>query len=273
MKNLLLLVFAFCYVAVLAQDEGTIVKRERIQRDKNIFVGGGISILGGSNSGDYSSGLNIEAGYGKRLNRVFSIGGSFSFLRFKYDASVLNNKPTGTTLSGFPSNFYYDGRSTLIDEGFLVALTGGDVSVMSLALNLKFNFVPVKDNSVISVYGFAKPFIANAATSEIKGFGEYVFYDNNQSNWFYNTANDGQVSYAAKSNITGGIFVGPGVEFFPAKAVSFFAQASFGYTFPFNVISTKSFGNDVSKLPDDFPLKSIGFTSINFAAGISFNLD
>jgi hypothetical protein len=83
MKNLLLLVFAFCYVAVLAQDEGTIVKRERIQRDKNIFVGGGISILGGSNSGDYSSGLNIEAGYGKRLNRVFSIGGSFSFLRFK----------------------------------------------------------------------------------------------------------------------------------------------------------------------------------------------
>jgi hypothetical protein len=66
MKHLMAVVFLLFNVFVLfAQDEGAIKKRERIERDKNIFIGGGISILGGSNLGDYSTGINFEGGYSK----------------------------------------------------------------------------------------------------------------------------------------------------------------------------------------------------------------
>ena len=43
--------------AVTAQDEGEITKRERIDRSKNIFIGGGGSFTLGENIGDYSLGI------------------------------------------------------------------------------------------------------------------------------------------------------------------------------------------------------------------------
>jgi hypothetical protein len=161
-------------------------------------------------------------------------------------------------------------------------LSGGDISLVSLAFNLKVNFVPVKDNSVISIYAFAKPFIANASRSDVSGFGEY-YYDASTSapvadptnNDTWDKSIPGLEGLGAKSSITGGIFLGPGIELFPAKKVSFFLQASFGYTFNTNLVSTRSYGNDyaVDYKNIDFPLKDLGFSSINFAGGISFNLD
>ena len=44
--------------AVTAQDEGVITKRERIDRSKGIFIGGGGSFTLGENIGDYSVGFN-----------------------------------------------------------------------------------------------------------------------------------------------------------------------------------------------------------------------
>ena len=79
-----------CSIVLRAQDEGTIVKRERIERSSNIFVSGGPSFTLGKNIGDYSTGFSIDAGYQKRLNRVLSIGPSFSYLSFKYDPEVTN---------------------------------------------------------------------------------------------------------------------------------------------------------------------------------------
>lgn len=262
------------FLAASAQDEGAIVKKERIQRDKGIFVGGGISIAAGSNLGDYSTGINFEGGFTKRLNRVFSIGASISYLKFAYDAEVLKTKPDiGGT--GIPSNFYYDTQAGVISDGYFLTLTGGDVSLISLAANLKVNFVPVKDNSKISVYAFAKPFIASATVSSISGTAEYYYYDTEFSDWYANPSFNASGSYNSKSSITGGIFVGPGVEIFPAKAVSIYVQASFGYTFPLDIVSTRSYGNDynIDLANPNFPIASLGFTSINFAAGVSFNID
>ena len=71
-----------CSSFASAQDEGTIVKRERIERSSNIFLGFGPSFTLGKNIGDYSVGFNIEGGYVKRLNRVFSIGPSISYVKF-----------------------------------------------------------------------------------------------------------------------------------------------------------------------------------------------
>lgn len=276
-----LIIGSLTFTQLHAQDEGAVVKKERIERDNGIFIGGGLSVLSGDNLGDYSNGLNFEAGYVKRLNRVFSIGGSVSYLKFAYDPTVTAG-PEGI------SNIYLDAAA---DYGYSLALSGGDISIISLAANLKFNFVPVKDNSVISIYAFAKPFIASSSASAVSGYASYYYYDVGLDDYVadpdgsnspyapYDPAignGDVTLSYAeGKSLITGGIFLGPGIELNPAKPISIFLQASFGYTFPLTAVSTKSYSNDVSVLFDanEFPYQSLGFPSINFSAGISFNID
>src|SRR5689334_17524032 len=55
-----------------AQDEGTIVKRERIERENSLYLLLGPSFTLGKNIGDYSAGFNFELGYTKRINRIFS---------------------------------------------------------------------------------------------------------------------------------------------------------------------------------------------------------
>jgi hypothetical protein len=195
---------------------------------------------------------------------------------------VLTSKPDPSG-NDLPPDFYYDTTIPLntVDEGYFLTLKGGDLTLISLALNLKINFVPVTDNSVISVYGFAKPFIAMSSLNTLSGTGEYIYYDTGLSDWTFDTNGDVSGTFEAETKITGGIFLGPGIEIYPARKVSFFAQASFGYTFPMEAVSTKSYGNDSyndlgvgnPNSNSNFPLSSIGFTSINFAAGISFNLD
>lgn len=273
MRLLVTIIFSATCLVSMAQDEGAVVKKERIQLDKGFFVGGGISIASGSNIGDYSTGINFEGGYAKRLNRVLSLGGSISYLSFKYDESFLNAKPNSA--EAFPLNFYHNTLVTFPDDGFILALSGGNISMISLALNLKFNFVPVKDNSVISVYGFAKPFISSTSLSAISGSAEYYYYDATLNDVLRDPSLDRAGTYDSKSSISGGIYIGPGIEYNPAKPISIFAQASFGYTFPLDMVSTRSYGNDYNTdLPNAaFPIKSLGFTSINFSLGISYNLD
>jgi hypothetical protein len=268
-------VFTSCLVAFAAhaQDEGAVVKKERIERDKGIFVGGGVSIAAGSNLGDYSTGINFEGGFNKRINRVFSIGGSISYLKFAYDPAVQSARPTS---DGVPPNFYYGWDDTnSVTYGYFVTITGGDVSLLSLAVNLKLNFVPVKDNSIFSVYVFARPFVSSATVSGVNSYGEYWEYSDTLGDWFADPTKDITGTNESKTTLTGGIFLGPGIEINPAKPISFFVQASFGYTFPIEVVSTKSYSSDLNSWLADanFPYASLGFTSINFAAGISFNID
>ena len=80
-----IIVFAFISTSLLAQDEGAIEKRERIARNKGVFLNLGPSFTLGKNIGDYSTGFNFEAGYLKRVNRVLSVGPSISYMSFKYD--------------------------------------------------------------------------------------------------------------------------------------------------------------------------------------------
>ena len=133
-----------------AQDEGTIVKRERIERDKGIYLLLGPSFTLGKNIGDYSVGFNLEAGFTKRLNRILSVGPSLSFVQFDYDPTVTEAGNKNTFIGGpFTDNTgtYY--------EGLYIDFTGGDISLTSLAVNLKLNAVPIKDNTKFSFYVFA----------------------------------------------------------------------------------------------------------------------
>ncbi len=271
MKKILqvLLVTIISMHCIQAQDEGAVVKRERITRDKSVFISGGVSNVLGNNFGDYSTGINFEGGYLRRLNRVVSIGGSISYLHFNYDPSILQKPPA---LNQDPVNFYFGYDINNNEIGSLLDLNGGDMTLISLAVNFKFNFVPVKDNTIISVYGFAKPFITSAKRGDISGTSIDYIYNEAASGWDPNGNSSG--SYKGDSKISGGILLGPGVELYPGGKVSFFAQAAFGYTFPIDIVSTRSYDNDIANLTaDKFPVSSLGFTSINFAAGVSFNLN
>jgi len=275
--------------AVTAQDEGVITKKERIDRSKSVFIGLGPSFTLGENIGDYSVGFNIEAGFLKRMNRVFSIGPSLSYLSFDYDPEE----------TGFNNVFiggpYQDTQGNQYHEGLYFDLQGGTLSLISLALNLKLNFIPVKDDTKISVYGFAKPFITSATREAVTGEGTYLInYGDieSEADWDYvenfdwSAGADDFYGYqppddlGKQTQITGGIFIGPGIEFFPAGKVSGFFQASIGYTFPVSYISTKAYENSVNYGNDldvflnqieEYPLTEEGFPSVNLQFGVSYN--
>src|SRR5688500_1808551 len=268
--------------ALLAQDEGVINKRERIDRNKGIFLALGPSFTLGENIGDYSVGFNIEGGFLKRVNRVLSVGPSVSYLSFKYD-------PEKTGLNNiFIGGPYEDNLGDTYHQGLYFDLSGGKLSLISLALNLKLNFIPVKDDSKVSVYAFAKPFISMATRQEVKGKGvlmnnygdiessqDWAESDRDNFDWVAGSTYVKQTygidvsdDLKKQTQVTGGIFLGPGVELFPAGKVSAFFQASIGYTFPVSYISTKvyenseNYGNDLDVFLEnieDYPLTKKGF--------------
>jgi hypothetical protein len=285
------LLFSVC--VLFAQDEGVISKRERIDRSKGVFLGLGPSFTLGKNIGDYSVGFNIEAGFLQRMNRVFSIGPSLSYLSFKYDPEE----------TGFNNIFiggpYDDGQGSTYHQGLYFDLSGGKLSLISLALNLKLNLIPVKDDSKISVYAFAKPFLAMVSREAVTGTG--ILLENygdvessidwqNEVDRFQWEAGSTEVlqTYGIEvsdklekdSRVSGGIFIGPGIEFMPAGKISAFFQASVGYTFPVSYISTKvyenseNYGNDLDVFLEnieDYPMTEKGFPSVNLQVGVSFN--
>jgi hypothetical protein len=276
----------------MSQDEGVIVKKERIDRDKGIFIGVGPSWTLGKNIGDYSAGINFELGYTKRLNRVLSIGPSLSYLSFEYDPdkTEYNNAFAGGPFQDSNGDYYY--------TGLYLDLRGGDLSLVSLAINLKLNLIPIRDNSIVSVYAFVKPFVTYASRTEVKGDGIILANYGDPGNsadwltitdpfsWEAGTSIDDDNGLRVsdklkeKNQVTGGVFLGPGIEFFPARKFSAFLQVAIGYTFPVSFISTKSYDNDQNYGDDvigflesmqDYPIKKEGFPSVNLQLGLSFN--
>lgn len=263
----------FVVPGLWAQDEGKIIKRERIERDKNIFLGGGISLINDANLKEYSTGFNFEGGFSKRLNRILSVGASLSYLNFAYSTPRTSNQ--APVFGKYPDNFYtgYPALQPNIHTGYLVNITNTNLTFISLAADFKLNFVPVKENSVISFYGFAKPFISYSKHSDVT-LSLDLFRDINDTNTWTLAGSAGDI-VPLDGKVTGGIFIGPGIEINPTKPISFFVQASFGYTLASDFISTKSYPTRDLKLFDDpnWPGKTIGFSSINFSGGILINLD
>jgi len=181
--------------------------------------------------------------------------------------------------------------------GYILNLKGGDLSLASLGLNLKLNFVPIKENTKVSIYGFAKPFITFASRTEVTGTDERYFYEAFEDDngtpgdefddlLYYNMGDDewyadgyvgewGPETFEAlqsDTEITGGIFVGPGIEIMPTGKFSAFLQASFGYTFPLTFVSTSSYESTVDDYVNpEFPMVKKGFPSVNIQFGGSFN--
>jgi hypothetical protein len=272
-KFALLVLLSTAVLTSHAQDEGDIIKKERLALTKSIFIGGGPSFTLGKNVGDYSTGLNIEGGFTKRLNRVVTLGGSLSYTKFAYDPQKtdLNSGYIGIVDDGFGYYHY---------ELYTIELEGGDISMVSLAFNFKFNFIPVTDETRVSVYGFAKPFLTSVTRDAVTGVSDY--YTNYgdptiEEDWYLEVEDaywDGETYDALKeeSTVTGGIILGPGIEFLPANKFSFYIQAGFSYTFPISYVSTESYDPTVEAyLDEEFPMVKEGFPTINLQFGATFN--
>ncbi|MBT1712400.1 hypothetical protein KK062_29430 [Fulvivirgaceae bacterium PWU5] len=267
MKRILLfsiVILFFASAKTIAQEEGIIKKKKRIELDRGVHIGIGPSLTLGNNIGDYSSGYNLESGFRKRLNSIISLGASVSYIHFRYDPQKTTDD-LGQAYVGYNQDGYWDGR--------IVKLNGGDLNLVSSSFDIKINFVPVHDDSKFSFYGLVKPFISMSSLSKITATIDYYknnTVDRSPNHWDYVKTSPGEVESEAK--FTGGIFVGPGMELNPAGNLSFFAEASFGYTFPITFISTEAYDSTLEDFEDeDFPLATNGFPSMNVSVGISYN--
>lgn len=290
--------FIITFYTATAQDEGVITKKARIGKDMGAYLNFGPSFTLGKNIGDYNQGINVEIGFVKRLNRLLSVGPAISYVGFNYDPEVTSiNGGEAYVGKGDPNlwtqDYLYNGT---YDYGYILTLEGGDLSFFSLGVNLKLNFIPIKDKSIISVYAFVKPFISFASRTEVSGSDtrytyeiyedkkgtsstadDILYYNLNNDQWYADgyTSEWGADSYEAlkeDTQVTGGIFLGPGIELFPAKRFSGFLQASFGYTLPVSFISTSSYDNSVDSYTEaEFPMVKKGFPSVNIQVGVSYN--
>lgn len=264
---------------VTAQDIADVGVKSRFEKSKGIYLAGGVGIVQGA-LGDYSSGLTFETGFMKRLNKVMSIGAGISYMSFKYDKAKT-----------YP---YYYNPST--DDIIILSLQGGDVSLLSAGFNFKLNFIPVSDNTVFSIYGIATPFVSYSTRGEISGMGQF-YYQSTPGNYDVHDFDDNWNKddfpiLKQESKVTGGAYLGVGMELFPAKAVSGFLQATYGYTLPITYVNTKDYlhsediyngdstgrnyyGDDsttkISYYNDQFPIVKKGFTALSIKLGISFN--
>lgn len=280
MKNLLLtlVLFVLCLTA-FAQDEGEAVAKARFERDKGFYLAGGLALPFGGKLEDYANGVSFEGGFLKRLNKVLSVGGNISYLSMKYDQDKT-----------YP--YYYDEDTNYAIE---LELEGGDVSMLSAGFVLKLNFIPVSDNSTLSVYGIANPFVAQSNRSEMKGRG--YFYENLDSDGQWDDPVSGLFPdewdasgfpvLKKENKVTGGVHVGFGIEFMPVKAVSFFAQATISYTGAITYVSTNDYLSGATQYVDgngttyydanptyydsEFPIVKNGFPAMSVKAGLSFN--
>jgi hypothetical protein len=280
----------FCALSASAQDEGSVVIKKRFERSRAAYFSVGPSVAIGKNLGDYSTGFNFEAGFLMRANKLISWGPSLSHLSFKYDDTKTYR-------------YYYD-----VDNDFTLDLSqkGGNISLTSLGLNVKLNFIPVSDNSIFSFYGIVNPFVSYVSRKALKEEVDLYTYDD--GNGLYDVP-AGHVTYDAKpgpsqtdpgypvlaadNKFSGGAHLGLGAELFPAKKLSYFFQITYSYTLPVSYVATESFLKDISEEdkytnsndPDDriyydaaktiykndFPIIKKGFSAISIKAGLTFN--
>jgi hypothetical protein len=267
-------------IQVSAQDEGEILKKERISNSRSFWFSGGPSFRFGNNKSDYSRGFTLEAGFLKQFNRILSIGPALSFSKFNYDESISDS--FGDTEADGNNIFYDDdpdGDPYLVK---VVYLEGGDLTFFSLGCNMKVNFISREGDKGFSVYGIAKPFLLICARSEVSATVEpwwrgSVSPPDDPSDWTYGGPPDeflssetpGLERWASDTEFSGGINLGLGGEYILSSGVSFFVNSIIGLTLPVTHINTGEFINTTSKgyYHPDYPFVKKGFTSLNILVG------
>jgi len=297
----LIILLSVLSIPAFTQDEGTAVARARFDRPNSIAVAGGISRVFNKNVGDYTKGSNFEISFLHRLNKLVSIGGFVSTSSFGYDPGKTPSSPNPSDLyKGFDLDLRLESTSNItyrdqyvipadydFPHGFQLSLDGGDVSLTTIGANIKLNLIPLSEKVPFSVYVLARPFAALSKRADVSGTGKMFLYQAKVQNGqfvvtsddkWYPTAYeeawgpDGYPSLKSVSVLTGGLHVGPGIEFNPSGSVSAFAQALLGYTLPVSFVSTGSYPRTTGSYTNpEFPIVKKGFPALSLQAGISYN--
>jgi len=274
----LLLLALLTYSTTKAQDEGTLSKMERVSTSKSFYLFGGPSYKFGGNNGDYCCGLNLEAGYLKRVNRILSIGPALSFTRFFYDESISDS--FGDSDASGNNIYQVDGGY----EVYVVYLEGGDLNFFSAGFNLKFDFIPYEEGKKISFYGIVKPYLLVSKRSELTASVELWFANENNplddpAGWSGGDEIDdlspetpGLERWAADTEVTAGTNLGIGAELALPSGFGLFLQSTVGLTLPITYINTSEFSpTDAGYYHKDYPFVKKGFTTLNIAIGVAYH--
>lgn len=273
--------------AVFGQEEAVIAVQARLERSNSFHFNLGAATSLGQNN--YQGGTFVGLGYQKRVNRILSVGALLNYATYrsdyndfmtgKYRDSNWGQDPDGKGAFKVPNNFYYTPSQA---QYLLVNISGGDIRQFSLGVVAKVNFVPIKSNTVASVYALAAPSLVMSNLEEVQS--NINFFDHPTDNDYDQVNNDSFILAESQSKTTGGINVGLGVEFFPTNLFSFYIQTGVGYTFPVPFVDTSLYEkhtltvdsynpfDKVPPLPKDFPLSDDkGFTTLNFQLGLTYN--
>ena len=283
MKNsiiLSLVLTTLCLQTSWAQEEGTVTKKERIVNGKSIYLLVGPTFRF-NNKSDYSGGLNLEAGFLKRLNRITSVGASIGYTKLNFSHSLSNS-------------FYNEdaiGNNAFIEDGgyevYVDTLKGGNLNFLSVGLDLKFEFIPFSEARKLSAYGIIKPFLLVSGRSAVSALTR-IFYSNtnpmilpfNEDNWSggdllgnFNSESSGREHWASSTEISGGVGLGIGLDYSVKSNIKIFMQSTLKFTLPITHIKTNSFlplrTNDGYN-NKDYPFVKEGFSTINLAVGVSY---
>jgi len=264
----------------MGQEEALIAVKARLEKSNSLHFNLGAATSLGQNN--YQGGTFVALGYQKRVNRILSVGGSMSYASYRSDyndfmTSKYRDKNWNTEI---PTNTYYTESQA---QYLIVNLSGGDIRQVSLGVVTKINFVPIKSNTVASVYAIAVPSLVMSTLEAVES--NINFFDHPTIDDYLQVNNESYTPLVeSQSKTTGGINIGLGVEFFPTNLFSFYIQAGVGYTFPVPFVDTSlyedhtldvDFYNPFDKvppLPKNFPLsEDKGFTTLNFQLGLTYN--
>ncbi|MBL7872552.1 MAG: hypothetical protein JNM78_13125 [Cyclobacteriaceae bacterium] len=277
MKRIVWVIFAILLVgnfSVCAQDEGAITKKARVVSKANtVYISAGPSLRFAGNSSDYSGGLQVTAGYLKRMNRIVSMGSFLSFTKFDYD-SALSNK------------FFIEENGYEIKK---VQMQGGDLKLSSIGLDIRFDLIPSERVKKVAVFGIVKPFILLAKRTDVNihsisgqnniAPGEPGHNDNPPKNWYktgdeedLNSSTPGYSRLGAKTEFSGGIQAGIGGAFVLPSGLAFSLQSTVGATLPITHIDTRSFSSTLETYNNNpnFPFVKKSFASLNISLGVSY---
>lgn len=265
-----------------SQEEGTLTKKERITKGKSFYLLGGPSFRF-NNKSDYSGGLNLEAGFLKRLNRITSVGASIAYSKFNFDQSLSNSFENADAI----------GNNAFLEVGgyevYVVYMEGGNLNLFSVGLDFKIEFIPFNEERKLSAFGLFKPFLLVSSRSAVSALTELHFPDivpyklpynsDPNNNWsagdpFENLNEDtpGYEHWAADTEISGGVGLGVGLDYSLKSNVKIFMQSTLKFTLPITHIKTNSFPatRDGGYNNPEYPFVKEGFSTINLAVGISY---
>jgi hypothetical protein len=277
-----LIIILSTYHAATAQEEGSISKKDRVTKGKSFYFLGGPSYRLGSNKGDYSGGLNLEAGYLFRLNRILTIGPSLSFSKFNYDQSISNS--FGNPGAKGNNIFQQDDGPGLGYEIYVVHMNGGNLSLFNAGFNIKVDIIPSKEGRRFSAYGIARPFLLLTSRSEMTA-SVNLWYANTTNplddpkNWsggdpfdYLSKTKPGLEDWASSTQFSAGMNLGLGADYALPSGVSLFLQGTIGTTLPIKYIDTSAFPpyKTTGYYHPDYPLGNHGFTTLNISFGAAY---